>query len=275
MTTQTELVNQIKGAWPGGRGSYIYNALADLTKLDGISAAQLRTISPSQTFTLFEDFGGTWAIGDAGPADQWSSTAGSGANTEVATTVANSINGEVTLKSSTADGTDAANSTMFTAINLGWKANQGGLTLEARLKIDAITAAYIFVGFTDTISTTVELPIFLVAGDIDSTATNACGVCFDTDGTTDQWFQGGVKADVDTAPVFSGTAPVAATYVTVRVEVSSTGSVQGFIDGLAIGPPVLNAVTATTALTPAVIVSNRGAAQRIITLDYISVQQNR
>ena len=226
-------------------------------------------------FVLFDDFFGTWAIGDAGPADTWSSTAGSGTATEVATTVANSLNGAITMKSSTDDGANAANSTMLTGINLGWKANQGGLMMEARLKVDAVTAVALFIGFTDTISTTVELPIFLTTTAIDSDATDACGVAFDTDGTTDQWFHGGVKAGTDTTPAYSGSLPAADTYVVVRVEVSSTGAVQGFIDGKAIGDPVAAAVTATTALTPCIVVSSRSAAARILTIDYIWVQQNR
>lgn len=240
------------------------------------SADDVTLYKPSTgKFVLFDDFFGTWAIGDAGPADTWSTTAGSGTATQVATTVANSINGEVTMKSSTDDGANSANSTLITGINLGWKANQGGLMMEARLKVDAVTNVAIFVGFTDTISTTVELPIFLTTTDIDSDATDACGVGFDTDGTTDQWFHGGVKNNTDTTPAYSGSLPAANTYVVVRVEVSSTGSVQGFIDGKAIGDPVANAVTATVALTPCIAVSSRSAAARIMTIDYIWVQQNR
>jgi hypothetical protein len=226
-------------------------------------------------FTLFDDFFGTWAIGDAGPADTWSSTAGSGTATEVATTVANSLNGAVTMKSSTDDGANSANSTLITGVNLGWKANQGGLMMEARLKVSAISVVAIFVGFTDTISTTVELPIFLAAGNLDSDAADACGVVFDTDATTDQWCHGGVKAGTDTTPAFSGSAPAADTYVVVRVEVSADGAVQGFINGKAIGDPVANAVTATVALTPCIAVSSRSAAARTMTIDYIWVQQNR
>lgn len=248
------------------------NAVMSMTAADQL--AQRYPIIQDK-FVLREDFFGTWAIGDAGPADTWSTTAGSGTGTEVATTVANSLCGEVTMKSSTDDGANSANTTLITGINLGWKANQGGLMMEARLKVDAVTAVAIFVGFTDTISTTVELPIFMNAGDIDSDATDACGVVFDTDATTDQWVQGGVKANTDTTPVYSGSAPVAATYVIVRVEVSSAGAVQGFINGKAIGDPVANAVTVTTALTPCVAVSSRSAAQRIMTIDYIWVQQNR
>lgn len=229
----------------------------------------------AQKSMLFEDFRGTWLITDAGPADAWSSTAGSGTGNEVATTIAASINGEVTMKTASDDGAHSANGTLLTGINLGYKANQGGLVMEARLKLDAVTAVALFVGFTDTISTTVELPIFLVAADIDSDAADACGVGFDTDGTTAQFFHGGVKAGADTVPAYSGGAPGVATYVTIRVEVSAAGAVRGFINGTAIGAAVANAVTVTTALTPCIAVANRSAAQRVMTIDYVKVEQNR
>lgn len=226
-------------------------------------------------FVLFDDFFGTWAIGDAGPADTWSTTAGSGTATAVATTVAASLNGTVTLKSASDDGAHSANCSTFTGINLGWKANQGGLAMEARLKISDVSEAVMFVGFTDTISTTVELPIFLVTTAIDSDATDACGVGYDVDGTTKQFFHGGVKNGTDTTPVYSGSAPLDDTYFTVRVEVSADGSVQGFINNKAIGDPVGAAVTETVALTPAIIIGNRSANQVTATIDYIWVQQNR
>lgn len=224
---------------------------------------------------VFEDFMGVWALADAHNTALWSSTAGSGTGNAAVTTVANSLCGEVTLKSASNDGTDAANASSFTGKNLGYKASQGSLVMEARLKIDAVTAVAIFVGFTDTISTTVEMPIFLVTTDIDSTATDAAGVGFDTDGTTAQFFHGGVKNDADTTPAYSGGAPTAATYVTIRVEVSSAGAVRGYINGTPIGVAVANAVTTSIALTPCIVVNNRGAAQRIVTIDYVRVEQNR
>src|SRR5262245_51114307 len=79
----------------------------------------LATIDLSQKFRLREDFYGTWAIGDAGPADTWSTTAGSGTGNQVATTVAASINGTVTLKSASDDGAHSANFSALTTINLG------------------------------------------------------------------------------------------------------------------------------------------------------------
>lgn len=250
---------------------------AKALKVDGqeISGNDLSSVNVGSKFVLYDDFYGTWAIGDAGPADTWSTTAGSGTGNQVATTVAASLNGEVTLKSASDDGAHGANCSTFTGINLGFKANSGGLVLETRLKIDDVSEAVLFVGFTDTISTTVELPIFLAAADIDSDATDACGIVYDVDGTTKQWCHGGVKNGTDTTPAYSGTAPTDATYVTLRVEVSAAGAVQGFVNGVAIGNPVANAVTATTALTPAIIIGNRSANQVIATIDYIKVEQNR
>jgi hypothetical protein len=133
----------------------------------------------------------------------------------------------------------------------------------------------IFIGFTDALASTVEAPIFLNGADIDSDADNACGVIYDTDGTTAQWCHGGVKATVDTVPDYSGTAPVNATWATVRVEVSAAGAVQGFIDGVPIGDPVANAVTITTPLCPIIFVANRGGAVRNVLVDYLLVQAGR
>lgn len=230
--------------------------------------------NPAASFTLIEDFYGTWAIGDAGPADTWSTTAGAGTGNEAATTVAASINGEVTLKSASDDGTHAQNNTTFTGINLGYKANSGGLSMSARVKLDAITDAYMFVGFTDTISTTVECPIFMNAAVLDSDAADACGIVFDTDATIDAFTLGGVKAGTDTDPLVSSEVPVADTYVTLRVDVDEDGTVTGYVDGVSIGS-VENAVTVDVGLTPAVIVGNRGAAQRVLTMDWIRTAQNR
>lgn len=244
------------------------------------SAAELNDLRtaayPSEKFQLFDDFYGTWAIGDAGPADTWSTTKGSGTATEAATTVAASLNGTITLKSASDDGAHGANCSGITGINASFTAEQGGLTMEARLKISDVSEACMFVGFTDTISTTVEMPLFLVAADIDSDASNACGVGYDVDGTTKQFFHGGVKANTDTAPAYSGGAPLDDTYFTVKVEVSAAGAVRGYINGTAIGTAaVANAVTASTALTPAIVIGNRSANQVTATVDYIKVTQDR
>jgi hypothetical protein len=201
--------------------------------------------------------------------------AGVGSGTGNAVAISIGKGGRAEIKTASDDGANSANASSLGLGALNWRADQGGLFMEARIQLDAITAAMFFVGFTDTIGSTVELPIFLNGVDIDSDATDACGIIFDTDGTTAQFCHGGVKNNTDTVPAYSGTAPVAATYVTLRVEVSAAGAVQGFVDGVPIGGPVANAVTATVALVPMIVACNRGGAARNVLVDYLLVQGNR
>lgn len=217
--------------------------------------------------TYFTDF-----LGDA-LEDELLAGVGSGTGNAVALSAG--AGGRVEIKTSSADAAIGANGSSLGLGGLNWRADQGGLMMETRLQIDDITDVMFFVGFTDALGSTVEAPIFLVTTAIDSDADNACGVGFDTDGTTDEWFHGGVKATVDTAPDYHGAAPVAATYYKVRVEVSAAGAVQGFIDDVAIGPAIADAVTITTPLVPIIFVANRGAAARNVLADYVHVQANR
>lgn len=206
---------------------------------------------------------------------RWSSTAGNGTSNEVLTTVSNGQSGLATLKSASDDGAITANGTTLTLDQLNFKANQGGLTFEGRLKINDVSEAALFLGFTDTISSTIELPIFMVAADIDSDATDACGLIYDVDATTDRWTTGGVKAGTDTEPTIHATlAPVDDTFFDFRVEVSAAGSVSSYINGTLIGT-VANAITPTVAVTPGVFVANRSANQIIVTIDWLRVRAKR
>lgn len=238
---------------------------------DALRGVQSAISVPFRRVLFFDDF-------LAGALDaKLSSTAGAGTGNAALTVVADSTNGLATLKSASDNGTHAQNVSTVSLDQLNFRADQGGMAMEARLKIDVITNVAIFVGFTDTISTTVELPVFKASGadDLDSDAANACGVGFDTQGTTDQWWHGGVKADTDTAATHSGAAPAADTFYTIRVEVTAAGAVRGFINDVAIGAAVANAVTVTTSLTPFIAIANRTTSQRIATIDYFAAQQSR
>lgn len=201
--------------------------------------------------------------------------AGIGSGTGNAVALSIGVYGRAEIKTSSANAGISANGSSLGLGALNWKANQGGLFMEARVQIDNIASVLLFVGFTDVLGSTVEAPIFLNGVDIDSDADDACGVVFDTNGTTAQWAHGGVKATVDTVPAYKGSAPSAATWYTVRVEVSAAGAVQGFIDGVPIGPPVANAVTATVSLVPIIFAANRTGAVRNVLVDYLLVQGNR
>ena len=222
--------------------------------------------------TLFTDF-----LGDTLEDNEWNATAGGGTGNTVAMSAG--AGGRYSLLTSSVDegATHADGGSGISSAALNWRADQGGLVMEARIRIDNITSVAIFVGFTDVESTTVELPIFKTVGadTIDSDATDACGVCFDTDGTTDEWFHGGVDTGTDTAATHSSSAPVNDTYVIVRVEVSAAGAVRGYIDGTAIGSATASAVTPTAPLTPAIFVCQRTGSARTLLVDYIWVQASR
>jgi|2_EtaG_2_1085320.scaffolds.fasta_scaffold08687_3 hypothetical protein len=239
---------------------------------DNVKAAEFQALDPGQKCTFFDDF-----LGSTLRAEWSTAGAGSGSNNAALTAAADGIGGKATIKSASDDGNHAANFTCLSFDELNYRADQGGLAIEAQFAVDDIAnGAYIFVGFSDVIDTTSEGPLFFTADAIDSDAANACGVLYDFDSTTDEWAHGGVKANTDTSPGFSGSTPTDGTTVTVRVEVSAAGAVQGYIDGTAItGGAIADAVTITTPLTPYIAIGNRSANQVIMTLDYVYVQQDR
>ncbi|MEE9598202.1 MAG: hypothetical protein V3V96_15630, partial [Acidiferrobacterales bacterium] len=228
-------------------------------------------LDPARKYTFFDDFIGTIST-------PISSTAGSGGANEAATISAGD-GGRITLKTDDDIDVDthAAVCTTLTLDTLDWSADGGGLIFETRLQLNDVSEAYLFVGFTDVISTTVEAPVYKTTGTdvLLQDAANACGVGYDIDGTTDEWWQGGSKAGSVTSATHSGTAPGDNTYVTIRVEVSAAGAVQGFINGTSIGTAVANAITTTTAITPIIVIGNRTANQIIAIIDYVHVSADR
>lgn len=186
------------------------------------------------------------------------------------------VNGK--LRGTTGAGAGANMATNGIQLNraLTWKANQGGLVFEARVKISAITNIAVFVGLTDQVAT-LECPINS-AGSLDTittTATDAVGFMFDTAMATDDIWLVGVANDVDATLQDSGLAFVADTYKTLRIEVTSTGAATFYIDNVLKGTSMTGAVTATVALTPVVTVFTRTAASATMDIDYISVQAQR
>lgn len=157
-----------------------------------------------------------------------------------------------------------------------WQASNGGLRIEARLKVDLITTVAFFFGFTDV--GTFEAPIES-AGSADTITTNASdavGFMFDTRMTTDNLWLTGVKADTDATKQDSGVAPVANTYIVLAIEVDSTGAAWFYINGNRVGSKMANAVTTTTVLTPTVAATSLvNAASRVVTVDYIQIEQHR
>lgn len=234
----------------------------------GIRAKQ-RVFGDSNTVELWDDF-----LGDV-IADQWGLVEGTDSATSDAAILAGGIGG--VLRVTTGDaGTGLAADMPQLVQALQWQASNGGLRIEGRFKLSAITTCYAFFGFTDKL--TLEAPI-ISAGAADTITTNAAdavGFMFDTRMSTDNWWLVGVANNTDATAQNSGYAPVADTYATFAIEISATGVAQFFYNGKAVGTKMTGALTAATDLTPTFAVGKTSvAASMTADIDYIGVSMNR
>lgn len=238
--------------------------------ISGDHGKQIALPSPD-TISLFDDF-----LGDL-LADEWAAVEGTDTTGASQAVLAGSIGGALRLTT----GDDDANLTVLTDLSgvvggyLNWQASNGGLAMQARVKTSRITLAYIFVGFTDSVSA--EVPIQCNSGEtLTTTATDAVGFVFDTAFTSDTWHLCGVANDVDATAQVLTNAPVADDYTTLRVEVNASGVATFFINGVQVGTAMTGAVTAAADLTPAIYVSNTDGTSAItLDVDYIHVAMNR
>lgn len=228
---------------------------------------QIRLPGP-RAVALFDDF-----LGDV-IADQWGVVEGTDSATSDAAILSGGIGGVLRMTSGDA-GTGLAADMVQLVQSLQWQASNGGLAIQARIKLSRITTNYIFLGFTDLL--TLEAPIISAssADTLTTNATDAVGFMFDTNMTTDNWWGVGVANDVDGTAVDIGYAPVAADYATLRVDVNAAGDATFYYNGEQVGY-IADAVTPGTDLTPTLNVGNlSGTASFTCDVDYIHVSMNR
>lgn len=241
--------------------------------VSGNHGSQIALASPS-TAGFFEDFTGSGQAFSTTVIDGWLSRKGT--TNAVDWTVTEAVGGTVvgTIGDTTAS---MAVSGVQLSRGLNWKANQGNLVLEARVKLSQITTITTFIGFTDQVAA-LEMPIQSAASanTLTTTATDAVGFMFDTSMTDDKWWLVGVANDVDATHQDTTFAPVAATYEVFRIELTATGAANFFRNGKQVGSTMSGAVTATVALTPVIAGFNRTtSATPTITADYIHVSASR
>lgn len=238
---------------------------------DGMQTRVIAGSRAHRVVKIYDDFTGDLLT------DEWNTQKGS-EGTAVVATINNQFGGVVRLVGgANAAGTYATNGVQLDTGALNLKAEFDGLAFVTRVKIDVLTNVALFVGFTDQ-TAALEMPINASgAAAILTTASDAVGILFDTTFTSIPRFLGvGVKADVDAAILDLGVAPVAATYVTLRVEVDKLGAASFFVDGKLAGKvKMTNAITPATLLTPVVATFSRGAAIRNIDVDYIEAYCDR
>lgn len=250
--------------------------------LSGANGSQIVLPSPAKA-AMFDDFAGSAQVFSTTVVNGWLSRKGT--TNAIDWTVTAAPGGTVVGKVGDTTASMAVSGVQLDS-GLDWKANQGALRMEARVKMGIITNIAVFIGFTDQVAA-LEMPINSAAGahTITTNATDAVGFLFDTsDTSTDQWLLTGVANDVD-ATVQSGLGaasaallPVADTYATFGIEISTTGAATFFYNGKQVGTSMAGAVTATIALTPVIAAFNRtttNGATTIITADYINASASR
>jgi hypothetical protein len=213
-------------------------------------------------------------LGEEIDGNRWQSLLGTDAEVRAAIVLADQVSGVVRMTT----GDDAAATMAVNGVqlqsNLNWKANQGGLLWEGKVSLSAITSVALFFGFTDQ-RAVLEMPFTISGVTLTSNASNACGVLFDTEATTDNFKLVGVANDVDATVQDAGVAPTAATFETWRIEISAAGVATFYRNGTVIGTTMTGAVTITTALTPVVAAFSRTSASRSVDIDRIFVQASR
>jgi hypothetical protein len=234
----------------------------------GIAGNEIRMPSP-WTAAMFDDFTGDVI------ADQWDYQEGTDSATAAGAILAGGVGGILRLTTGDAGTGLAADMCQITQA-LQWKAANGNLCFQARAKLSAITTCYVFLGFTD-LAASLEAPIESAgaANTLTTNAADAVGFMFDTRMTADTWWATGVANNVDATAINTALAPVADTWATYRVEVSTAGVATFFIDGVAVGR-MSGAVTASVALTPTINVSKTSvAASMTMDIDYVHVSMSR
>lgn len=240
---------------------------------DGLLVNRGRFLEPraiSKVIRYEDDF-----IGDV-LRSEWNVVEGADTSTSDAL-VTNGVGGTLVLTTGdSATLTYAGNGIQVTqGAFYNWRAAQGGLRMEARVKVDAITTVAFFIGFTDV--GTFEAPVESAgsADTLTTNATDAVGFMFDTRMSTDNIWLVGVANNTDATAQNSGLAPVADTYRVYAVEVDSAGVATFYIDGVRVGTKMTGAVTTSVALTPTVAATSLVAATRTVTVDYVQVEAHR
>ena len=217
---------------------------------------------------FFDDF-----LGDLIKAE-WNITADTGG----AGTVVEAVDGELKLIN---DCTD--NDVVMAALGLNWRAQDGSMGLEARVKLASVLAdSAMGFGFTDATTESSLAPSELTCGGITTTQSSGIGLLYDADAATCNFFVYAVDDDADHAcgNFDTGKTIVKCQWHTLRIEVQDMGSgnmakAHFYVDGK-LEKTLTNVVDRCVALTPYVAVTNRtGTGLSDLRVDYVHAWKTR
>lgn len=238
----------------------------------GVNGNQFDDNSP-RTAALLDDF-----TGAAHNTFNWGVNKGSDAGCVNFAILGGEPDGAVRATTGAGAGaTMAVNGVEMTA-GLNWQAQSGNLVFDARIRLSQATTISVFAGFTNALATTLQAPIIGsgVANGLTNNAANAVGFLYDTAMTNPGFWCVGSKASASATAINSGIAPVAATWIQLRIEVDKSGNAKFFINGKGVGNVIQQgSVTATTPLTPVITAFTRAAGSATIDADYVFTAADR
>ena len=147
--------------------------------------------------------------------------------------------------------------------------------VEMKFRIDVITNVAIYAGFSDAVSEASSLlPFGIVTATLTDTCTDGAGFLFDTRQTNAYFNVVNTKAGTEAFTQLASTrVPVAATDITIRVVIDTTGKARYFWNGIEVGNKA-NAVSTTVPLIPFFGIRNNNASAHIATLRYVRLWQD-
>ena len=161
--------------------------------------------------------------------------------------------------------------------------SQGGIwwypakncVMEMKFQIDVITNVAIYAGFSDAVSEASSLlPFGLVTATLTDTATDAAGFLFDTRQTLAYFNVVNTKNGTDAFTQLASTrVPVAATDLTLRVAIDTSGNARFYWNGTEVHYKA-SAVTTTVPLVPFFGIRNNNASAHVATLRYVRLWQD-
>lgn len=183
----------------------------------------------------------------------------------------------------------AANDNCAVYTEAKYRPADGGIAMEARVKLASATTGALFVGFTETMSK--ASPVMPLEFGTATMAYNGsggiAGMVFDPGATTNDWMagagDGGVvakNADANGTRVASKglSSLVADSWDVIRVEIDPTGKADIYLaqasGGLKLIKSVKDAVTPTDLFYPCVMGETRSSAAIVLEIDYFNVDAN-
>ena len=156
-----------------------------------------------------------------------------------------------------------------------FKPANGGCFIEARIKCGSISTGAIWVGFTETCSTTVVMPSYYSGTTLTCNGSGGMvGAQYDPDSDNDLWTAIAGDAGVEETVYESTTALVADYWALLRVEINNDGDGSVYVDGTLI-KTFEDAVTPTDQMHACVYMETRTGTATTYEIDYIAAGGGR